>query len=66
MNADYPLRFQPILRRYLWGGRRLESILGKSLPEATRGRIDRMWVANNMHKTRMGKERQDALQASRV
>ncbi len=30
MSALYPLRFQPILRRYLWGGRRLES-LGKAL-----------------------------------
>ncbi len=27
----YPLRFRPILRRYIWGGRRLESILGKQL-----------------------------------
>ena len=27
----YPLRFQPILRRYLWGGRRLESLLNKPL-----------------------------------
>jgi mannose-6-phosphate isomerase len=30
MSALYPLRFQPILRRYLWGNRRLES-LGKQL-----------------------------------
>lgn len=30
MSELYPLRFQPILRRYLWGGRRLES-LGKAL-----------------------------------
>ena len=29
--CDYPLRFQPLLRRYLWGGRRLETMLGKSL-----------------------------------
>ena len=27
----YPLRFEPILRRYLWGGRRLETVLGKPL-----------------------------------
>lgn len=27
-----PLRFDPLLRRYLWGGRRLETVLGKSLP----------------------------------
>ena len=32
MNANYPLRFQPVLRRYLWGGRRLETVLGKPLP----------------------------------
>jgi mannose-6-phosphate isomerase len=32
MTPLYPLRFRPILRRYLWGGRRLESSLGKSLP----------------------------------
>jgi len=28
----YPLRFEPLLRRYIWGGRRLETLLGKSLP----------------------------------
>lgn len=27
-----PLRFVPRFRRYLWGGRRLETLLGKSLP----------------------------------
>lgn len=27
----YPLRFRPILRQYLWGGRRLETALGKHL-----------------------------------
>ena len=27
----YPLRFQPLFRRYLWGGRRLESVLSKQL-----------------------------------
>jgi mannose-6-phosphate isomerase len=27
----YPLRFQPIFRRYLWGGRRLESALAKHI-----------------------------------
>ena len=30
MSVLYPLRFHPIFRRYLWGGRRLES-LGKTL-----------------------------------
>ncbi len=34
MPSLYPLRFQPILRRYLWGGRRLES-LGKKLDEGS-------------------------------
>lgn len=28
----YPLRFRPVFRRYLWGGRRLETVLGKELP----------------------------------
>ncbi|MGE0757360.1 MAG: type I phosphomannose isomerase catalytic subunit [Pirellulaceae bacterium] len=27
----YPLRFQPLYRHYLWGGRRLETVLGKQL-----------------------------------
>ena len=31
MPQLYPLRFKPILRRYLWGGRRLHSLLGKPL-----------------------------------
>jgi mannose-6-phosphate isomerase len=29
----YPLRLKPLLQRYLWGGRRLETLLGKSLGE---------------------------------
>ncbi|MBI85009.1 MAG: mannose-6-phosphate isomerase [Planctomycetaceae bacterium] len=29
----YPLIFQPVFRRYLWGGRRLESVLGKKIGE---------------------------------
>ena len=29
--CDYPLRFQPLLRRYLWGGRRLGDLLGKPI-----------------------------------
>jgi mannose-6-phosphate isomerase len=33
MPELYPLRFEPLSRRYLWGGRRLESVLGKSLGE---------------------------------
>lgn len=31
MTQLYPLRFEPILRHYLWGGRRLATELGKSL-----------------------------------
>jgi len=31
MKPFYPLRFAPILRRHLWGGRRLERVLGKPL-----------------------------------
>ena len=33
MALDYPLRLRPILQEYLWGGRRLESLLGKPLGE---------------------------------
>ncbi len=29
MPSLYPLRFEPIFRRYIWGGRRLGSVLGK-------------------------------------
>jgi len=28
----YPLRFHPVYKRYLWGGRKFETFLGKSLP----------------------------------
>ena len=31
MPPLYPLRFEPILRHYIWGGRRLEKVLGKQL-----------------------------------
>ena len=31
MPSLYPLRFRPLLRPYLWGGRRLETSLGKPL-----------------------------------
>ena len=33
MPTLYPLRFEPLFRRYIWGGRRLETVLGKSLGE---------------------------------
>ncbi|MCA9234470.1 MAG: class I mannose-6-phosphate isomerase [Planctomycetales bacterium] len=29
--CDYPLRFQPLFRRYLWGGRRLGELFGKPI-----------------------------------
>ncbi len=31
MSSLYPLRFRNLFRRYLWGGRRLETVLGKQL-----------------------------------
>ena len=31
----YPLRFEPLFRRYLWGGRRLAEVLGKSIGDQT-------------------------------
>jgi len=33
MSQWYPLRFQPLFRRYLWGGRRLETVLRKPIGE---------------------------------
>jgi mannose-6-phosphate isomerase len=33
-SMDVPLRFAPFLRPMVWGGRRLENVLGKSLPTA--------------------------------
>ncbi len=35
MAPLYPLRFVPIWRHYLWGGRRLASLLGKAIPPET-------------------------------
>ncbi len=32
MTELYPLRFQPLWRHYLWGGRRLETVLNKPIP----------------------------------
>lgn len=34
MPSPNPLRFQPLLRRYVWGGRRLGDALGKPLGDA--------------------------------
>jgi mannose-6-phosphate isomerase len=31
MDALYPLHFRPLFRRYLWGGRRLGTLLGKPI-----------------------------------
>jgi mannose-6-phosphate isomerase len=32
-DCNYPLRFEPVFRRYLWGGRRLATLLGKPIGE---------------------------------
>jgi mannose-6-phosphate isomerase len=32
MFPDYPLRFEPIFMERIWGGRRIETVLGKALP----------------------------------
>jgi mannose-6-phosphate isomerase len=32
-DCNYPLRFAPLFRRYLWGGRRLGTMLGKAIGE---------------------------------
>jgi mannose-6-phosphate isomerase len=34
MTALYPLRFQPIFRRYVWGGHKLAALLGKRTGDA--------------------------------
>ncbi len=36
----YPLRFSPVLKDYIWGGRNLERLLGRQLPE---GRVAESW-----------------------
>ena len=33
MTPLYPLTFRPLVKRYLWGGRRLGTVLGKSIGE---------------------------------
>ena len=33
MQLNYPLRFKPVFRSYIWGGRRLQTELRKSLPD---------------------------------
>ena len=35
LSPLYPLRFEPIFRRYLWGGRRLGTVLGKPIGEGS-------------------------------
>ena len=35
MTELYPLLFEPVLKDYIWGGRRLETILGRTLPPET-------------------------------
>src|SRR5205823_985319 len=35
MHSLYPLTFHPVLKRYLWGGRRLGTVLGKPIGEGT-------------------------------
>ncbi len=36
----YPLRFRPVYRNYIWGGRNLERVLGRPLPP---GRVAESW-----------------------
>jgi mannose-6-phosphate isomerase len=35
MSPLYPLTFQPVLKRYLWGGRRLGTVLGKPIGDGS-------------------------------
>jgi mannose-6-phosphate isomerase len=36
MNLDNPLRFQPLFKEYVWGGRRLGTVLGKPIGDGDR------------------------------
>src|SRR5262245_37508882 len=51
VEPNYPLRFSPIPMERLWGGRRLESVLGKRLPPGKR--IGESWEisAHGAHST---------------
>lgn len=40
-SLDYPLLFQPTFRDYIWGGRRLGTVLGKPIPES--GPVAESW-----------------------
>ena len=31
--TPYPLFFEPVFRDYIWGGRNLETLLGRTIPE---------------------------------
>lgn len=33
MPELYPLRFRPVYKNYIWGGRRFETVLGRQLPD---------------------------------
>src|SRR4051794_24507445 len=35
MTPLYPLTFHPVLKRYLWGGRRLGTVIGKPIGEGS-------------------------------
>ncbi len=35
MSTLYPLRFEPVFRRYIWGGRKLATMLGKDIGQET-------------------------------
>ena len=39
-SSLYPLLFQPVLKDYIWGGRNLETILGRELPT---GKVAESW-----------------------
>ena len=35
MTFDHPIRFAPHYQSRVWGGRRLQTVLGRTLPDAT-------------------------------
>ncbi|NQU42912.1 class I mannose-6-phosphate isomerase [bacterium] len=46
-NTTYPLLCEPVLKAKVWGGRRLEELLGLDLPEGRK--IGEAWVVADLH-----------------
>ena len=47
MDDIYPMRFEPVFQDYIWGGRRLETLFGRELPE---GIVAESWEVSGHEK----------------